>query len=610
MADANTSRNPPPAVPRIRPVIPLGFSRQPKANSAEAASPATPPKQNALLQEQSQALPKPPLTPESTPSNENARPGVVTPADSNSDALPGMSHATHLALDIAALTYRKEVNNAVAPHLNSDAAIASPPASEPLTTHSDTLDPTAHFVPPGVTEYHMAHTSTGGYYPMDGQTAATYGYPMTMMPMGYLGYHPAPAYSIPYHDNGLVPPVLNGHAAHHANEATLSRSDSHSSLGNDGLVAQSSASRANRSSISSAANGLEQVFQVGPTSLSGYMVSKFCTFEFADFMLTITSNIHPSVPPTPIHGLILARSPALRYLLLSLDRQNAPAINGLPVLQVFTDDKFITPHQLLLGISHLYGQPLPNFESMAFVQPKFETMSSALGFAAVGRFLQIPHLMSHGTKTAAKCLVWETVDKALGFVYEGNVLGASPNFLDRENWAAIADIGNDLLRSVVQFLAFYFPMDFTIHGSAAELAESPRLPIVIESRPSISHTRLASIQFGEVSAEDSAKFDTSVLLSSILISMPTQTLQSLFDSQLLGGKLGWAKMAQILRDTVEERERRRIKVRKTPPKRVVPGATAQQWDETLWEERVEKSEHHPTGLVIQRVHVSDDSAQG
>jgi len=222
----------------------------------------------------------------------------------------------------------------------------------------------------------------------------------------------------------------------------------------------------------------------------------------------------------------------------------------------------------------------------------------------------MPHLMSHGTKTAAKCLAWETIDKALGFVHEGHVLAASLSFHDRENWSAIADIGNDVLRAVIQFLAFYFPMDFAIHSSAAELVESPRLPVVMESRPSISHTRLASIQFGEVSAEDSAKFDTSVLLSSILVSVPTQTLQSLFDSQLLGGKLGWPKIAQILRDTVAERERRRVKVCKAPAKRVVHGATAQQWEGTQWHEYVEESEHHPSGLVIRRVRVSEDSAQG
>jgi hypothetical protein len=444
---------------------------------------------------------------------------------------------------------------------------------------------------------------------MDSQAAAAaaLGYQMSMMPLAYHGYHLTPTYPTSYPDINLAPPGLNGGHPIYSNGDMISRSASNSSLGIEVHAAQSSAPRATRSSMSSAANGMEQVVQPDSANLDLYLTSKFGSHGFADFMLSITSSNGPPIH-SPAHGILLARSPTLRSLIYSLDHQHAQIMNGLPLLQIHVDDKFLTPHQLHLGIGQLYGHPLPNFDALSYSQPTAESMTRVLIFAAVGRFLQMPHLMSFGIKSAIKLLAWDNIDRALSFIYEGNCLASSSALHDHEVWAAITDLENELLGAVVQFLAFYFLSDFNIHTSAAELVDSARLPTIIESRPSISHTRLASIQFGEVSAEDSAKLDTSVLLSSILLSVPTQVLQSIFDSQVLGGKLGWPKVAQILRDTIAERERRRLKIRKTPSKRVVPGATPQQWEEARWEERVEASDRHPAGLSVQRIRVADESA--
>lgn len=507
------------------------------------------------------------------------------------------------------LTFDKEleVNYSAPSELQADAVITSPPSSEPpYTAHSKIVDPHTQFVYPGVSDHSITHSSTPGYYAMDGQAAAVLGYQMSMMPLAYHGYHMAPAYPTAYPEINLAPPGLNGNAPVYSNGDILSRSASNSSLGNEGRAGQSSAPRATRSSMSSAANGIEQVVQLDAANISHYVSSKFCSHEFADFMLSITSDGGPPVHPIPVHGLILARSPALKSMMFSLDRQHAQIMNGLPVLQIHIDDKFVSPYQLHLGLGHLYGHPLPNFDALSYSQSNAANMTSGLVFAAVGRFLQMPHLMSLGIKSAIKYLAWDNIEEAMSFIYEGNRLVSSSTIHEREGWASITDLDNELLREIVQFLAYYFPSDFNIHTSAAELAESPRLPTIIEARPSISHARLTSIQFGEVSAEDSAKLDTSVLVSSVLLSVPTQILQTIFDSQLLGGKLGWPKVAQILRDTVAERERRRIKVRKMPAKRVVRSATLQQWEETRWEERIETSNQHPSGLAVQRTRLADE----
>jgi hypothetical protein len=439
---------------------------------------------------------------------------------------------------------------------------------------------------------------------MDGHAG---GYPM-MMPMAFPAYPPMGTYPAPYPELDITPSGLNGNAVAFANGEAITRSASHSSFGNDGHAVQSSAFPATRSSMSSAPNGMEQPTQLEAAELSQYLSSKFCVYEFADYMLKVTTSGGQELPPLPVHGIIIARSPTLHLLMFSFDRQHAQMVNGLPVLQVHIEDKFADLYHFPLALKYLYGHPLPSAEFM-FASPSASGLvSSALGFAAICRFLQMPHLTSCGVKFTINYLAWDNIEKALGFIYEGNRLLSSSS-TSPEGWHATSDVERELLRRVLQYIALYFPKDFAIHTSAAELIDSPRLPSIMESRPSISHTRLASIQFGEVSPEDSAKLDTSVLLSSVLLSIPTHMLQTVFESQVLGGKIGWPKVSQVLRDTVAERERRRIKVRKTPTKRVVPGAAPQLWEETRWEEHVETSDRYPCGVGIQRVRVADDSSQ-
>lgn len=615
MAPSNESsahRNP---VPRIRSVvIPKRLSRPPKQSSSpSAASTATivsPTQPKVELPDNVEPAqhPEPPLTPESTPSNAHSRPGIATPTDSNSDPLPGENNPYQPLTDLHT-DFSQEVSFSGPAELHADTAISSPPISDtPYTARSDTLDPLAHFVPQGG-EYSVTQSTTPAYY-LDAQSSGTMGYPIPVY--DYHAYSSIPAFQVPYHENIHTPPGLNGAApvfSNGTNGDKLSRSGSHSSIANDVHAPQSSPPRANRSSMSSAVNAADQSTQLESASISNYLGSKFCNPEFADYILNVTSSTsHQPMAGLPGHGIILARSPTLRYLIFSLDRQNMPNMNGLPILQVHIDDQFLSPYQLHWGLAHLYGYPLPNLDGMSYSQSSSDAMSAALGFAAVGRFLQMPHLMSHGIKFAVKHLAWDNIERTLAFHHEGNRLLTTTPYIDHETRSATTEIENELVRSVIQFLVYYFPKDFNLHTAAAELIGSPRLPAVHDSRPSISHTRLASIQFGEVSTEDSTKLDNSVLLSSILLSIPNTMLQTLFDSHVLGGKLGWAKVSQILRDTIAEREKRRIRVRKMPNKRVLPGATAGQWESVQWEEHLEADERHPTGFAIERKRVTDEAA--
>jgi hypothetical protein len=337
-----------------------------------------------------------------------------------------------------------------------------------------------------------------------------------------------------------------------------------------------------------------------------FLSKKFCSADFADFMLSITcQDPNLAIPAVPAHGLILSRSPTLMRLILAISRDHTHTVNGLPLLQLHIEDPRLNPHNLLQGISHLYGFPVPNFQAMFHPQASQEIFSAALSFAAAGRFLQVPYMMSHGIKTVMKYLAWGNIDQAIAFINDGHRLYSAYPFNYPETEMPISSLENDLLKAVIQFLAYYFPKDFIIHTTATELVEAPRLPAIIESRPSISHTRLASIQFGEVSAEDSAKLDESKLLSSILLSAPTKVLQMLFDSHLLGGKLGWEHVRQVLRDTIAERERRRIKVHKTPSKRVMRGSSPQQWEAVQWEEKLDNVENSGLGLSIVRSRVEE-----
>jgi hypothetical protein len=342
----------------------------------------------------------------------------------------------------------------------------------------------------------------------------------------------------------------------------------------------------------------------GPPVLPGdwdmldHVRSNFGVATFADYSLDILSAdpTQSRVATFPTHGLMMARNPTLYELMMAQESQRGE--DGMKKLKIVLDNKYMTPAALGEAMGVVYGHPPPNVEAAMF-SDEFRTTTFGIAYALSGKFLQIPLVVDHGLDLAARYLTWKDVEKVLVFALDPN----STNTGRANEPRGVQDLQGVMLNRVLNFITMEFPLDFAFLISAPELSSLPRIPSVVESRPSISSS-LAAIQFGEIPQDTSAALESNLLISSILLSVPTHFLQRLSGNQALGGRVGWEKVANLLLDVVDERERRRTKVRRT--KRVVPGASDEQWEETKWEEFVASSVESPSGVIVDRKIAEDD----
>jgi hypothetical protein len=326
--------------------------------------------------------------------------------------------------------------------------------------------------------------------------------------------------------------------------------------------------------------------------------SQFGVAAFADCTMDIISAdpTQSRVTTFPAHTLMLARNPTLLDLLRSQDPQRGE--DGMRKLTIVLDNKYMTPAALGEAMGVVYGHAPPNVDGLMF-SDDFRTAAFGIAYALAGKYLQLPHVVDHGLDLAARYLTWADVEKTLVFSLDQN----STNTGRMGEKQGEHDLQGVLLNRVLQFFTMEFPLDFAFLISAPELSSLPRIPSVVESRPSISSS-LANIQFGAIPLDTSASLASNLLVSSVLLSVPTHFLQRLSGNQALGGRLGWEKVANLLVDVVDERERRRLKVLRS--KRVIPGASIDQWEETKWEERVASSVESPSGVVVERLVAEDE----
>jgi hypothetical protein len=364
-------------------------------------------------------------------------------------------------------------------------------------------------------------------------------------------------------------------------------------------------------SAANAAAGHIRPIQVDPYALCHYMSSWFANREFADYALNIvTSGTQTKFPSFPVHGIVIARSPTLGAQIRAQRMSGNQTPDGIRVLTLEVDDAMTSPSAVLDAVGFLYGLPLTNFMDSPFpshhelpANVVQDRMLSALALAGAGKYLELPDVIAHGITHAIASLTWNTVGKALAFAQMHMTPSADFNGPKAEFRHIVALAQAELLQNIELFLAKSIPAKFDFHHAAPEVDGMARLPTAIESRPSVSDPRLASIQFGLMPTEKSTTPGSSHLLSSILVSVPTTMLSNLLNSAIMGDRIGWNKTIEIVRDIVDERERRRNKVAQT--KRVAPGATAQQWDETKHEERMDANPLFPSGFVLHRVRVEN-----
>jgi hypothetical protein len=324
------------------------------------------------------------------------------------------------------------------------------------------------------------------------------------------------------------------------------------------------------------------------------------------------------------HSLILSRSQKLWKLISDLEEPNR-------AVEIEPPNHFMTEIGLVAALRYLYGAPLwvPDslFFELAQLSPEFSNnppasyvMSQVLGYIASGHYLGLSEIVQAGLNCARRLQSWETVSTSLAFALDDGSAGAQttwrfippapetgmPMMVPQEE-PVYGQANSHVLHETLNWLAFSFPPAFIFAPSATQLSELPRLPTVIENRPSQADPRLSLIQFGQISLEDTGHHDyLTLLISSILLSLPFTQLQFLFSHPALLSKP--LDIVRVAEEVVVERENRRNLVLQA--KRLKDGKNPALWDATQWKEEVvrERSQHGYPSFQLRRERVEEAQA--
>ena len=338
------------------------------------------------------------------------------------------------------------------------------------------------------------------------------------------------------------------------------------------------------------------------TSLSSYIMRNFNNAAFADCRLLLTHTNGRFLPTRfSAHSLLIARSPLIHSLLVN--GQYSYDFDGLKLIHLHLNDRFVTPSALEAALRTCYGEHVSSFTgSTTKARPprskaEFSVtwMSESLAFAASGQLLEIKGAVLRGLEIAGKIINWDNLEYALSFSLEvGECFRKSPpasvlsqgvsspvDDSDSSTTNAILtpntsqdsprtsfgssvdnpkdirigpfslDYADSLLLRCLQFIATHFPYSWDFDHAARPLPYVDRLPTTSESKSSLAKSRLSRIQFGDLPPEMASQPSShDSFISSILLSLPFKSLKILVDLENRAIK-------PCLQSIVEERERRR-----------------------------------------------------
>lgn len=352
--------------------------------------------------------------------------------------------------------------------------------------------------------------------------------------------------------------------------------------------------------------------------LSKHIFNQFGNPEFTDYILHIRSP-DGILWSMPVHAAIVCRSPVIYEAF----RHSAPppfqTKDTRRLAEVITDDIFITPESLNEAVKILYAAPLLPAEAFLYNLSPYDAdhdqgyasiearkrMGQAISYTAAGRVLQIPEMQDCGLRIVKSLLRWDTLEIALHFGFSANKTTVQPNGFGNEN-RALDTYAVPLLDDTLEFIAYNFPPDFAFYSIASELRQTPRLPAVVESKQPSHNPRLSKIRFGDAPPEDEMKpSPVTQLLSSILLSVPLAVLDRLFSHPAAANQVGWSGLVRILRDVIEEREKRRQKVLKSMAKPLETSMSRSLLENLYREERVEPATERPSGFKPVAIRLSD-----
>ncbi|KAI8961326.1 hypothetical protein F5Y11DRAFT_357793 [Daldinia sp. FL1419] len=376
-----------------------------------------------------------------------------------------------------------------------------------------------------------------------------------------------------------------------------------------------------------------------------YFQDQFDSRELTDCVLELvsTKGLHHPVKITG-HKLILARSPALKHHIMAARATDL----GSQTITLESDDSYLRSDAWWSAVRRLYLFPLLNPAMMAdvasglhFADGKTDRFEFCLGYAAAGHLLHMPDVFMRGLQMAADFITWDTIEEALGFIFEGTTL-RHVNYDNDQDVELDFGYGPDvrfLLQAAMNFLINAFPPNFELDHSVADppkLARIPAIPINATSptggmtptiargtnmRGAMKPNRLSSIKFGDLPAalpEDGAPLSRgpakcSPVLSRILLNLPFQELRVVLTSESDGAS-GWNTAQDryhAVSDVVAEREARRIRAVEAIRVGVIPNsleiqqrlsaqrryAIVEPWDVLNWQEEAIQ----PRGAEVPRI---------
>ena len=337
------------------------------------------------------------------------------------------------------------------------------------------------------------------------------------------------------------------------------------------------------------------------TPLTAYLLDQFDVDKYADIRLEIYHDRDGLVMADfKLHSLILAQSKIWQDLMNASTSER----EGLKLLQLRTNDRFITSQAIEGALRVFYGEPSHVFINSCLqidlskqnADTALAWMDNALSFAASGHLLGLEEVFNRGIHIASSILCWDNIEKALSFALHGGldpawdpdhalrvdnlvslaktstgsipspVRGASGSLRKRATSGpasrtprskTVRSGRSSLLPYCLDFIALEFPISWNLEASACPLAEIDRLPLTAKDHSPSSKSRLVSIRFGDCPPEilSIARHRDSVL-SSILLSLPFVPLKYILD------QLPQSTRSRIIGPILDERERRRIQVLK------------------------------------------------
>lgn len=371
--------------------------------------------------------------------------------------------------------------------------------------------------------------------------------------------------------------------------------------------------------------------------LRDHVRSQFSKPALTDCHLQLSHDSDASTQRIDAHKLILARSPTLLRLIQDASETQRPQLN------VHLPGKHLSLHTFNECLKYIYGGQLPPLDpphrsSLSFTEPisaQIDRMEQALQRIATGAWLEMPAIAWRSMNVATNTMTWDTLPTALEFGLDG---GISPMWTlddgseERSTTTSSDDSNNrsdstpstpthdpyatPLLQSIFQFVLHSFPPDFYPDTAASQLEVCPRLPPLPPQQPQqpqqheknklsrSADPRLSQIRFGELPSEEAnapRPSPVTTMISSLLFSLPFALLKFLLEHPVLADRMGAETVGSIMRQTIVERENRRLRCLKAKQTAVAACGSEHEQDTNLyWEESVEVTGQGRLGLRLFR----------